>query len=104
LWSDSGCDSWSGDASSISYGRPSNIADGRSNDVTRVSRLKQLKRGLEIAPFLVIFLPAKDFTLVARVVIPIDVMANVVELAQVAPNVSTMRLIDLLVDIRVSIA
>jgi hypothetical protein len=31
-------------------------------------------------------------------------MANIVELIEVAPNVSTMRLIDLLVDIRVGVA
>jgi hypothetical protein len=37
-------------------------------------------------------------------VIPVDATANIVELIEVAPNVSTMRLIDLLVDIRVSVA
>jgi hypothetical protein len=103
LWSDSGYDSWSGGASSISYGRPSNVIGGRSGGIDRVSQLKWPKSGLGIAPFLVIFLPAKDFALVARVAIPVDVTVNVMELVDVASNVFTMRLIDLLVDIRVGI-
>ena len=46
----------------------------------------------------------KDFALIVRVAIPVDAMASVVELVEVAPNASTMRLINLLVDIRVGVA
>jgi len=66
--------------------------------------LTTVHSGLGIDPFLVIFLSAKDFALVARIVIPIDAMENIVKLVEVAPNVSTMRPIDLLVDIRVGVA
>ena len=40
----------------------------------------------------------------ARVAIPLNAMANVMELVEVAPYISTMGLVDFMVDIRVGIA
>lgn len=80
------------------------VASDRSGGVARVSRLKLLKSGLGIASFLVILLPVKYCTLVVRVVIPVDATMNVGELVEVASNISTMGLVDFLVDVRVGVA
>ena len=95
---------WSGGSGSRSNDRPRSVAKDRSGGVARGSRLKRLKSGLGIAPFLVILLPVKDFALLARVAIPVDATTNVVELVEVAPNISTTGLVDFLVDVRVGIA
>jgi hypothetical protein len=104
LWSNGGCDSWSSDTGWRSDDKLSNVAGGMSGGVARVSRLKWLKSGFGIAPLLVIFLSATDFTLVARVAIPVDATAKVMELVEVAPNVSTTGLVDFLVGVGVGVA
>ena len=53
---------------------------------------------------MVILLLVEDFTLMARVVVSINKTTNVLESVKVAPNVSTMGLVDFLIDVWVGVA
>ena len=53
---------------------------------------------------MIILLSVEDLTRMVPVATPIDATMNVVERFERAPNVSTMRLVDFLVGVRVGIA
>lgn len=82
-------------------GRLGSVAGSGPSVVARISQLNQLKSGLEIAPHLDVFLSVKDLIRMARIVTPLNVTVNVMEVIEMPTNITT-KLVDLLVGVRLA--
>lgn len=87
----------SGSASS----KTSGVADGRRDSITEVGQLNCLKSSVRVSLFGVVLLSASNLFFMVQVALPLDVMANIMEVVEMPANIAS-RLVDLWVGVGVS--